>query len=63
MIFKKSDRVPYETTGGLESVAVRMPSHQTALALIRAGGGFIAAPVPIPPDGPALPARLMWLRI
>lgn len=44
MIFKKSDRVPYETTGGLESVAVRMPSHQTALALIRAGGGFIAAP-------------------
>lgn len=44
MIFKKSGAVPYETTGGLESVAVRMPSDSAALALIRAGGGFIAAP-------------------
>lgn len=44
MIFKKSDCVPYETTGGLESVAVRMPNHAVALGLIRAGGGFIAAP-------------------
>ena len=44
MIFEKSDVVPYETTGGLESVAVRMPSHPVAAALIRAGGGYIAAP-------------------
>lgn len=44
MIFPKSDLVPYQTTGGLESVAVRMPSHPVALALIRAGGGYIAAP-------------------
>jgi len=44
MIFPKSDLVPYETTGGLDSVAVRMPSHPIARALIRAGGGYIAAP-------------------
>ena len=44
MIFQKSSEVPYETTGGLESVAVRMPNHPVALALIQAGGGYIAAP-------------------
>ncbi len=44
MIFQKTDIVPKETTGGLNTVAVRMPSHQVALALIRAAGGFIAAP-------------------
>jgi L-threonylcarbamoyladenylate synthase len=44
MIFQKSDAVPYETTGGLDTVAVRMPSHPTALALIRESGGYIAAP-------------------
>ncbi len=44
MIFDKADCVPYETTGGLETVAVRMPSHKTAAALIRAAGGYIAAP-------------------
>ena len=38
MIFEKSSLVPYETTGGLESVAVRMPSHPVARALIRAAG-------------------------
>lgn len=27
MIFKKAELVPYETTGGLDTVAVRMPSH------------------------------------
>lgn len=44
MIFKKKDIVPYETTGGLDTVAVRMPVHKTALSLIRMAGGFIAAP-------------------
>lgn len=44
MIFEKSDIVPLETTGGLKTVAVRMPSHPVALALIQAGGGYIAAP-------------------
>lgn len=44
MILRKSERVPFETTGGLDTVAVRMPRHQTALALIRAAGGYVAAP-------------------
>ena len=44
MIFHKSDLVPKETTGGLDTVAVRMPSHPAALELIRQGGGYIAAP-------------------
>lgn len=44
MIFNKSDIVPYETTGGLETVAVRFPSHMVARELILAAGGYIAAP-------------------
>lgn len=44
MILNKSDIVPKETTGGLDTVAVRMPSHFVALAFIKAAGGFVAAP-------------------
>ena len=44
MIFPKTAEIPRETTGGLDTVAVRFPSHPTARALIRASGGFIAAP-------------------
>ncbi len=44
MIFPKSPLVPLETTGGLDTVAVRMPQHPIALALIERGGGYIAAP-------------------
>lgn len=44
MIFHKSERVPYETTGGLDTVAVRMPSHPVARKLIAYGGGYVAAP-------------------
>lgn len=44
MILKKSDRVPYETTGGLDTVAIRMPVHKTAAAFIKASGGYVAAP-------------------
>ena len=44
MIFRKTAAVPDRTSGGLDTVAVRMPDHPTALALIRAGGGYIAAP-------------------
>ncbi len=44
MIFHKSGCVPMETTGGLETVAVRMPAHEAALELIRQGGGYVAAP-------------------
>lgn len=44
MIFDKSGCVPYGTTGGLDTVAVRMPSDEIARELIRQGGGYIAAP-------------------
>lgn len=44
MIFQKSDLVPYGTTGGLDTVAVRMPSHPVARAVIKAAGTPIAAP-------------------
>ena len=44
MIFCKSELVPRETTGGLDTVAVRMPAHPVARALIRAAGGYVAAP-------------------
>lgn len=44
MILEKSDLVPKETTGGLDTVAVRMPSHKTALDFIEAAGGYVAAP-------------------
>ena len=44
MIFPKSDIVPYGTTGGLDTVAIRMPDHPVALELIRRSGVPIAAP-------------------
>ena len=44
MIFQKKDVVPYGTTGGLNTVAVRMPNHPVALKMIEVGGGYIAAP-------------------
>lgn len=44
MIVWKNDRVPYETTGGMETVAVRMPDHPVALRLIRESGCLVAAP-------------------
>lgn len=44
MILPKADRVPLETTGGLNTVAVRMPSHPVARELIAACGFPLAAP-------------------
>lgn len=44
VILPKKDTIPAEVTGGLDSVAVRCPSHQTARALISAAGVPIAAP-------------------
>lgn len=44
MIFEKSDKVPLETTGGLSTVAVRMPKDPIALEFIRKSGGYVAAP-------------------
>lgn len=44
MIFKKRVEVPTGTTGGLDTVGIRMPEHPVALALIRSAGCYIAAP-------------------
>lgn len=44
MIVWKNDSVPYATTGGMDTVAVRMPDHPVALELIRKSGCLIAAP-------------------
>ena len=44
MIFEKSDIVPYGTTGGLDTVAVRMPDDCIARELILEGGGYVSAP-------------------
>lgn len=44
IILPKRPELPPETTGGLDTVAVRFPSNRIAQALIEAGGGFIAAP-------------------
>ena len=44
MIFPKSEIVPSVTTGGLDSAAIRMPSHPVARRLIELTGLPIAAP-------------------
>ena len=44
MILPKKDIVPAVVTAGLDSVAIRMPSHPVARALIEACGLPIAAP-------------------
>jgi L-threonylcarbamoyladenylate synthase len=44
LVLRRGRRVPLETTGGLETVAVRVPAHPVALALLSAFGGGIAAP-------------------
>lgn len=44
MIFPKSGRVPYGTTGGLDTVAVRMPDDPVAGRLIALAGVPVAAP-------------------
>lgn len=43
LVLPKKDEVPLVTTGGLDTVAVRMPAHEIALALIRASTP-VAAP-------------------
>ena len=44
MILEKSDLVPRETTGGLSTVALRMPDHPVARAFLKAADCPIAAP-------------------
>ena len=44
MILKKVEELPKETTGGLDTVAIRMPVDPVALEFIKSSGGFVAAP-------------------
>ncbi len=44
LIFKRSEIVPGVTVCGLKTIAIRMPRHNVALALIRESGCSIAAP-------------------
>lgn len=44
MIFKKSDKIPDAVTCGMDTVAIRMPSHPIARGIISASGLPIAAP-------------------
>lgn len=44
LIFQKKPEVPESVTAGLDTVAVRMPSHEVARALIREAGVPVAAP-------------------
>jgi L-threonylcarbamoyladenylate synthase len=44
LVLPKHPTVPERATGGLATVAVRMPAHPVALALIAAVGGPLAAP-------------------
>lgn len=44
IVLPKKEDLPKEVTAGLDTVAVRMPAHQVALALIAAAGVPVAAP-------------------
>lgn len=44
LVLPRAETVPASVTAGLETVAVRMPAHPVALALIREAGTPIAAP-------------------
>ena len=44
LVLQKAERIPANLTAGLDTVAVRMPDHDVALALLRAANVPIAAP-------------------
>ncbi|WP_243878233.1 L-threonylcarbamoyladenylate synthase [Streptomyces sp. SUK 48] len=44
LVLRRGRRVPLEATGGLDTVAVRVPDHPVALALLDAFGGGVTAP-------------------
>lgn len=44
LVLRKNDKIPAITTGGLDTVAIRMPRHPIAQAVIRAAGCPVAAP-------------------
>ncbi len=64
LVLPSRGTVPLEVTAGLDTVAVRMPSHPVALALIAAAGLPVAAPSantsgrPSPTDAPAVASDL-----
>jgi L-threonylcarbamoyladenylate synthase len=44
LVFKHSDKVPMDSVAGLDTVAIRMPKHPVAIALIKQSRTPIAAP-------------------
>ena len=60
LVLRRQEMVPDAVTGGQETVALRMPAHPVALALLREFGDALAAPAPAQPaasaDKPAAPA-------
>ena len=44
LVFPKSEIVPFGTTGGLETVAIRMPKDEVARTLIRLAGVPVGPP-------------------
>ena len=44
LVLRRSARVPLAVTGGIETVALRVPDHPLALALLSAFAGAVAAP-------------------
>lgn len=62
IIFPKSNKVPYGTTGGLDTVAVRMPDHPVANRLIALAGVPVAAPSANTSGVPALQPQTMCGR-
>lgn len=53
LILKKAPTIPDVVTAGLDTVAVRLPNHALARALIRAAGAPIAAPSANRSGGPS----------
>lgn len=53
LIMKKSERIPQIVSAGLDTVAIRIPNHAAALALISASGCPIAAPSANPSGSPS----------
>lgn len=44
MVLNKGNNVPDGTTGGLDTVAIRMPNNKIALSIIEESGVYLAAP-------------------
>ena len=53
IILEKSDLIPPETSGGLDTVALRLPAHPAARAVIEAAGVPLAAPSANPSGRPS----------